>query len=773
MVEGPKIGDPRFIGPFRVMARLGRGGFGTVYAASRPGPADELVAVKVVHPHLSDAPEFRSRFAREIDAIKRVHSDFVPRLIDERGADEPAWLATELIPGLSLNKVVTLCGPLPETAVWRLGAGIAEALAAIHDARLVHRDLKPHNVLLVPDRPWIIDFGLVRLSELPHQSSSRLPMATYQYAAPEQLSVGLLGAGVPADVFALGATLLYAATGHPPYAADTVEALFLLAREGKPNVAGLPRGLSGMVGGCLLRSPEARPTLAAVRAEIARHTAGRDRFADSLPRDVVDLLDAYREELAGVLHARGAARLGWQAPPSAQAYRDPGYETLPALPEIEPLSPADSSVWIHQDTQLARSVPDLPGPHEAGSATTEYDRRYRPDQADAGRVSARYAPTMWERDRDLGDIPGRTVPWTCRFDSWICAPVVISGGACVVTCRDGTVEGLRTGDGTRLWPPVRLGQAISGAAVVPQGASDGGEAFVAAADGSVYAIGLRSGQERPVLGPGASIEGPPVAVRDPLGVKHRVYVIRADGSLYSINPHTDQSALVLRLDDGATGALAATTDTIFAADAAGGVHVIDVVTGQDLRRVPTTGLVFGSPIRVNSRIYIAGTDGKLREVDAEDGHESEPVDLGAAPVHAAPVYDAGRLYVGGSDGMVHGYDVGQGHGLSRRWRPCPLGDEIIGLAAADGMVYAAAGGRVVQLDGDTGQPRRDLLTMKCLVGAVPVISGGFGYVVGLGGVVNCVAVRLSGSSPMSPANNNEKQHKSFAPLCHTYTPGNL
>jgi outer membrane protein assembly factor BamB len=162
--------------------------------------------------------------------------------------------------------------------------------------------------------------------------------------------------------------------------------------------------------------------------------------------------------------------------------------------------------------------------------------------------------------------------------------------------------------------------------------------------------------------------------------------------------------------------------------------------------VPTAGLVFGAPAQVNDRIYIASTDGRLREADVESGYEREVACLGDAPVHAAPVYDAGRLYIGGSDGMVHGYDIGRGseREVSRSWRPCSLGDEIIGLAAADGMVYAAAGYRLVELDGATGQPQRELITMKCLVGAAPVVSDGFAYVVGLDGSVNCIAVRLSG-----------------------------
>jgi outer membrane protein assembly factor BamB len=757
MVEVPTNGDPRFVGPFRVLARLGQGGFGTVYAASRPDRPGEFVAVKVVHPHLSHAPEFRSRFSREIDAIKRVHSDFVPRLIDERGADEPSWLATELIPGLPLNRVVTLSGgPLPETAVWRLAAGIGEALAAIHDARLVHRDLKPHNVLLIPDRPWIIDFGLVRLSELPHQTSSRQPMATFQYAAPEQLNAGLLAAGFPADIFMLGATLLFAATGHPPYEADTVEAVFFLAKAGKPNLAGLPRGLADMVGSCLLRSPEARPTLAEVRAEIAGHLAARGDdagFAGALPTGVVDLLGDYREELADVLGGRGPAQLGWRGSPRSEPRRDTADETLPALPEVVPLSEAGGESWYRTDTQQAPSLSGFPGSYEAGSygsgfpaagpAPGSWEHR-----VDVPTVTMLRRPPVPETDGDLGDLPGQTVPWTRQLDGWIGTPVVISGGTCIVTGNDGMVEGLRAGDGTRLWPPVPLRQRISGAAaVLPPGPARGGDVFVATADGSVYAIGLGSGRVREVLGPGAGTAGPPVAVRDPLGARHRVYVIRVDGSLYCINPYTYQPTLILRLDDGASGALAATADTVVAADAAGAVHVISVATGQVLRRVPTAGLVFGAPVQVNDRIYLAGTDGRLLEADVEDGYQREVASLGDAPVHTAPVYDTGRLYIGGSDGMVHGYDIGQDPERSavRRWPPCPLDDEIIGLTAADGMVYVAAGYRVVELDGATGQPQRELITMKCLVGAAPVVSGRFAYVVGLGGSVNCVAVRLSGS----------------------------
>jgi eukaryotic-like serine/threonine-protein kinase len=727
MVEVRRDGDPAYVGPFRVLARLGRGGFGTVYACAH-ARSGELAAVKVVHPHLADTAEFRSRFATEIAAIERVRSDFVPRLIDEKSTDEPAWLATELIPGRSLDKVVKQCGPLPETAVWYLGAGIAEALAAIHGVNLVHRDLKPHNVLLVPDRPWIIDFGLAHLSDLPHHSSSRLPMATYQYAAPEQLKLGLLGAGFAADIFALGATLLFAATGHPPHQADSQEQLFVKAINAKPNLAGLPRRLYGLVENCLLRSPDARPSLAELRAEFARHADGGDGFAAVLPRDVLALLEDYREELAEKIEARGPARLGWKVLPEAEA--GTGNIAVPRLPEVGPLPDPATLGWTLIESHGPPVTPTRPDRPRTGPTVTLEDA----SMAVAAAIAVDEPPAVPDRAARRS---ASQVRWTSRFDSWICAPAAVHGDACVVACLDGTVAGLRLSDGHLLWPPVRAGAAINhAAAVVPRGSGAGGEAFVAAADGSLHAIDLVTGRDRTVLEPGAAIEGPPVAV------EQRVYVLRADGSLYAVDTRTGERKLIIRMDGSVSGALAATARTVFVADAAGSVHVIDAVTGRHLKEVRTAGRVLGAPVAVADRLYVTGTDGKLRVVAIEDGYEYAPVDLGDAPVHAAAVHSAGVLYIGGSDGLVHAYGVGwpDGRGPVRRWPPRALGDEIIGLAAAGGLVYAAAGYRLVELDGATGAPRRDLLRLNCLVGAAPVICGRFGYVVGLGGVVTCVAL---------------------------------
>jgi outer membrane protein assembly factor BamB len=566
-------------------------------------------------------------------------------------------------------------------------------------------------------------------------------MATYQYAAPEQLKMGLLGAGVAADIFALGATLLFAATGHPPHQADSQEQLFVKAINAKPNLAGLPGRLYGLVENCLLRSPDARPSLTELRAEFARHADDSDGFAAVLPRDVLALLDDYREELAEKIEARGPARLGWRAFPESEA--GTGNIAVPRLPEVGPLPDPATLGWTLIESYAPPVTQTRPDRPRTGPTVTlrDWPPPDRPDDQDDASMADVAAVAVDDEPPAVRDRAGRPsasqVRWTSRFDSWICAPAAVHGDVCVVACLDGTVAGLRLTDGHLLWPPVRVGAAINNAAaVVPRGSGAGGDAYVAAADGSVRAIDLATGRDRTVLQPGAAIEGPPVAVGQ------RVYLLRSDGSLYAVDARTGEQKLIIRIDGGASGALAATARMVFAADTAGSVHVIDAVTGRDLKEVCTAGQVLGAPVAVADRLYVTGTDGKLRAVAIEDGHEYAPVDLGDAPVHAAPVHAAGVLYIGGSDGFVHAYGVGwpDGHGPVRRWPPRALGDEIIGLAAADGLVYAAAGYRLVGLDGATGELRRELLRLNCLVGAAPVICGRSGYVVGLGGVVTCVAL---------------------------------
>jgi hypothetical protein len=309
MIEALRSSDLSGVGPYRFLARLGSGSSGTVYAARRRDRVEELAAVKVAPPKFSDIADFSARFQREIQAIRRVRSGFVPRLIDAQPDGAPVWMATELIYGPPLEEAVAWYGPLPEEAVWCLGAGIVEALAAIHACGLVHRNLKPEKVLLALGGPWVIDYNLVHLGDIAYREWSLRPRSDYGYTPPEVAQEGLRVAGAPADIFALGATLVFAATGHGPLAA-TGSADAMNAR---PNLDGLQESeLRRLVESCLLNNPGDRPRLAEIQQEFARRGDGifRGRFAAVLPPEVVARLERYRDELTDVVGGPGAARLG-------------------------------------------------------------------------------------------------------------------------------------------------------------------------------------------------------------------------------------------------------------------------------------------------------------------------------------------------------------------------------------------------------------------------------------------------------------------------------
>jgi len=762
LIEARNEADPEVIGQFRVLARLGRGGFGVVYAARADEPDGELAALKVAHGQHADSDHFRARFAREIESIKRVNSDLVPRFIAGSASGDRLWLATELIPGPSLDKVVKRCGPLPLAAAWRLGAGMAAGLAAIHAAGLVHRDLKPQNVLLVPDRPWIIDFGLVHQSELPHDSSSRVPIATPEYAPPEQL-LELSAAGRPADIFALGATLLFAVTGHPPRAVGPQEDLRSL-----PNLAGLPAGpLRELVLRCLSTSPRNRPALAEVSRELVRHSedARRTGFEANLPRKVVTMLDDFREELARVLGTYGPARLGWtRVGPEWDAWvGDAG--NLPAVEDLGP-EPAPPVSWAMEDSRGPRRTrilePTGPvgpiGEADTGSsdrapAMREFRTAVARGRGQDRRPSAEPVTPYQDPFADLRRAPDREnrgnrviggAVWRREFGGWIHEPVAVHQDICVVVCLDGTVSGLRAHDGRDLWRPVQLPAPVTGTPVIlPRGMGFDGAVFAAARDGSVHAIDLRHGDRQQILPAGPAVAGSPVVVRNDATLQNVVYVARADGGIYAIDLPRRKPRALCHLAYGASGAMAADSAVVAVADTRGTVYMVDAQTGEAVPRLSAGGQVLGSPVLAGGRVFAAATDGTLTVAGISLGVE-DIVQLGAASVHAAPVYHAGRLYVGASDGRVHAYDVA-GHGssvLTRSWPPAELGTEIAGLAVGpSGTIYAAAGYRVVSIDHRDGRPSGTVRELNCLVGAAPVISGDFCYVVGLGGVAEKVSLR--------------------------------
>ncbi|WP_051755424.1 serine/threonine-protein kinase [Kitasatospora purpeofusca] len=286
--------DPREVGGYRLFARLGAGGMGRVYLSYTPG--GRPVALKVVRPELAEDPEFRARFAQEVASARRIHGLFTAQLVDAGVDAATPWLATTYVPGPSLQQVVQRFGPLPERTVLLLIAGIAEALQAIHATGVVHRDLKPGNVLIAPDGPRVIDFGIARAADAGALTSTGLRIGSPAYMAPEQAT------GRPAtpatDVYALGALAVHVATGTPPFGDGPDPATLYRAVHEEPDLDPVPAGLRGLLLGCLAKRPEDRPTTAEVIATVREHpaVAGHLRFGDDwLPHPLTSQITRHAE----------------------------------------------------------------------------------------------------------------------------------------------------------------------------------------------------------------------------------------------------------------------------------------------------------------------------------------------------------------------------------------------------------------------------------------------------------------------------------------------
>ena len=260
MIGGLAPEDPGRIGPYRLVARLGRGGMGHVYLGLSAG--GRPVAVKVIRADLAADPEFRVRFAREVAAVRQVSGLFTALVLDADVDSAVPWLATAYVAGPSLAEAVTGDGPMAARPALGLAAGLAESLCAIHAAGVVHCDLKPSNVLLSPDGPRVIDFGISRAAGpgMSTVSAAGVGWVTGSpgFMSPEQALGGEIGP--PSDIFSLGAVLTFATTGRGPFGRGSRPEVAYRLVYGPPDLGEIPAGLRPLVERCLAKDPAQRPT---------------------------------------------------------------------------------------------------------------------------------------------------------------------------------------------------------------------------------------------------------------------------------------------------------------------------------------------------------------------------------------------------------------------------------------------------------------------------------------------------------------------------------
>ncbi|MFJ2391528.1 serine/threonine protein kinase [Streptomyces sp. NPDC087843] len=292
-VQPVQTGDPRRVGPYRIVGRLGSGGMGTVYAALTA--TGERVAVKVVHPAQAADDEFRARFRREVQLSQRVTG---PCLVPVRDADTQAatpWLVTPYIPGLTLDEHVTANGPLSGGRLYALAAGTAAALAAVHAQGVIHRDVKPQNVILAPSGPQVLDFGIAHALDGTSVTRTGVMTGTPGWISPEHYRTGAVGS--PGDVFAWGALLTYAATGRLPFGGGAAEAVAFRVMQAEPDLDGVPTSLRRLVEKALAKDPSDRPSAAELAAECTELLAAQATAVltpgDQQPTLISDLVSAH------------------------------------------------------------------------------------------------------------------------------------------------------------------------------------------------------------------------------------------------------------------------------------------------------------------------------------------------------------------------------------------------------------------------------------------------------------------------------------------------
>jgi eukaryotic-like serine/threonine-protein kinase len=276
------------IGDYRLVRKLGEGGMGDVYLAV--SPTAEPVALKMIHPHLLDDLSIQQRFADEVDSLKTVFGTRVARLENADPYADPPWLATEFIPGLTLRQYVKQEGVLPLPLTAMIGAMLAEGLAKVHQAKLLHRDLKPQNIILGRQGPVLIDFGLAVLDDRAPDSGQTVTgmvVGTPAYMAPEQARGEKDSLSAAVDVYGLGATLVYALTGHTLYHSSQGVVIYQVGSpDVLPDLTGVPAPIGALIRAMLAFEPQSRPSLAEVRDRLIGVATSDGRSVEQIRAEV-------------------------------------------------------------------------------------------------------------------------------------------------------------------------------------------------------------------------------------------------------------------------------------------------------------------------------------------------------------------------------------------------------------------------------------------------------------------------------------------------------
>lgn len=694
--------DPRRVGRYRIVAVLGAGGMGRVYLGRSPG--GRSVAVKVVHQGLARDEGFRRRFVREVATARRVTGFFTAPVVDADPDGEPPWLATEYVPGPSLGEAVEAHGPWSEHGVRALGAGLAEALEAIHASGVIHRDLKPSNVLLAQDGPRVIDFGISVAAEATALTRTGMTVGTPGYMSPEQLS-GSAPVGPASDVFSLGAVLTYAATGTGPFGTGPAQALNYRIVHEQPRLTRLPATLRDVVAHCLAKEAELRPEVGLLLAELGREARhGGSWLPDPLveamrERERVLAAGAWSEAEDGVALPFPGDDGGAATPPLHQA---PTGAVLPPPPVHPPTAPAERPV-SETPTQPARQstgqVGDQPaGPTRrralfalsgiavAGAGISAW--RLLDVRGDGAGDSAEKSEGAGSTGPDSPRRPGGTVRWTRK--DYAVFGITASKRTLYVADVKG-MSALDSTDGSERWAYATEEAVVDR----PQLGSDDG-LYAVSYDGTLHAVGAADGRVRWKTEVGRGKE-----TLSPVVPGHQVlYVSRSGGTLLAIDTADGAVRWTYSFEfDGFAPPPAPKVHqgTVYVVAEQGVLHAVDSGTGRKRWDFHAGPRLFTAPEAVAGRVYVCGS----AESHALDTETGRPVWSSETPGANHPVLAGDALFHHDSTKALYALDSGTG---KQRWR-FPLPSEVRHApTVADAVVYLTDdGGMLRAVDARTGK----------------------------------------------------------------------
>ncbi|MEV8310596.1 PQQ-binding-like beta-propeller repeat protein [Streptomyces flavidovirens] len=717
----PEAEHPEYAGQYRLEACLGSGGMGIVhFARSASGLA---LAVKVVHRQYAADPEFRARFRQEVAAARRVSGAFTAPVVDADPDAVRPWMATLHVPGPTLAAQVKRNGPMSPAELRRLTAGLAEALRDIHRAGVVHRDLKPGNVLLTDAGPKVIDFGISRPTDSDLRTETGKLIGSPPFMAPEQFQRPR-EVGPAADVFALGSVLVHAATGRGPFDSDSPYIVAYQVVHDAPDLTGVPEDLTALVEQCLAKDPADRPTPDDIMAALKPPSYEAAAFVPAQRRGGGDGLRA-----GGGVRAGGGGGAG------------PGVE----------------SGGDHVTRSLGRPAPE-PSDGESGDRTARYGaRRRRATWVTAvlalcalvvgGAVAVQVlstsrAPSGPVADKGTGG-SGAFVPWRTGLTTKDGAPPACSLAGAALYCSapgigaarldptDGRVLWSRkadTGDAALSAPPVAAGVVLGAPferRVQSYDTTDGARGWGAdvsayqgrvypagrtvllvSADGTVRALDTTTGKERWRR----AVAGHPAPAFE-------LYDADTD-TAYVAQRATDGTSTLVAAVGPATGAqewerrLPGTLTPVAAVD--GVLHLastdLDSRTDALVRYDPRRGSVRRVPLPYpidepqialrGDTAYLLSPGGTLLAVGtgpARDGESAElwHLETGAARTSRPVVAGRDRLYFSAADGRLLAVDTARGvllGGTEPRLRAGKLGfaPTLPAPVPAHGKVFATA-----------------------------------------------------------------------------------